>query len=501
MALKLTFKFRRDDYTYRTRQENDEKIKVNLQKILNENEITASHMYKPAMNSIKVLFPTDSEVDKVIKNEEAFKNENFEPKMSLSLKACRTIFCTHFDHTLLQIYDKNDIVNLLKEQKWKVRDVYIMNSKKSFKIELSSRKEALKFLKQESINIGGIKISDESIEPELDPTINQCWECGELDPKHNSQHCTGRKICIKCGSTSHKFYECPVPKDFDKMTHQQREARYCATCKTKASHTTLDHRQCPKKRNILRERALSEREKRIALKETNNKEIELIRKALNLNNIEEWPLPNILSQNPQHSKIATIVTLALLDEATTPGVFDRKMKEACSNNGLPEIKYKLEENTAKNFQETLCGAHIIKRKASSTPTTSKYYKDQTKKKRNFNHEDQAEENLEAASTKEQKTRKILVNTQKGATALPHQHKTIHQPKSLASNKIGETTEDMLINLKKELEKYIIMIETEDNVEKTVTELRTLSLIQIWELLTSNNIINSTEWTLRIKKTI
>ena len=174
------------------------------------------------------------------------------------------------------------------------------------------------------------------------------------------------------------------------------------------------------------------------------------------------------------------------------------MKEACSNNGLPEIKYKLEENTAKNFQETLCGAHIIKRNASSTPTTSKYYKDQTKKKRNFNHEEQAEENLEAASTKERKTRKILVNTQKGATALPLQHKTIHEPKSLTSNKTGKTTEDMLINLKKELEKYIIMIETEDNVEKTVTELRTLSLIQIWELLTSNNIINSTEWTQRIK---
>ena len=102
MALKLIFKFRRDEYTNRTRQENDENIKLNLQQILNEMAITATHMYKPSMDSIKVIFPTDSEIDKVIANEEAFKNKNFEPKMSLSLKACRTIFVL----TLTKLYCK-----------------------------------------------------------------------------------------------------------------------------------------------------------------------------------------------------------------------------------------------------------------------------------------------------------------------------------------------------------------------------------------------------------
>ena len=173
-----------------------------------------------------------------------------------------------------------------------------MKSNKSFKIEMSSRKEAQKFLKQESISIGGIRISDDSKEPEIDPTINQCWACGVLDPNHNSENCTGRKICIKCGETSHNFFECPIPKDIGEMNYQQKEARYCATCRTKASHTTLDHRICPKKREILRERARIEREKRIALKESSNKEIELIRKAINFNNNEEWPLPHIRNQNP-----------------------------------------------------------------------------------------------------------------------------------------------------------------------------------------------------------
>ena len=477
MALKLNFKFSRDDFNYGSKQENDEQIKLKLQQILTDKEITASHMYRPSMNSIKVIFPIESEIDKVIKHEEIFKEKNFVPKMSLSLRACRTIFCTHFDRTLLEIYDKNNIIDFLHQQKWKVKDVYIMKSKKSFKIEMSSRKEAQKFLRQESISIGGIKLLEESLGPELDPTISQCWECGDLEPTHNSQNCTGRKICIKCGNTGHKFYECQIPKEIEKMSQQHKEMRYCAACKTRASHTTLDHRLCPKKRDILRERAMVEREKRIAIKEANNKEINLIRKALNFNNTEEWPLPKMLNENPQHAKIATIVTLALLDEAATPGLFERKIQEACRNNGLPEIKYKLEPNTATNFQRTLCGAQTsIDKKRPSTPTTSKYYKDQMRRKRNANYEDKSEEeSIEPIMTKEKKPRIIKVNTAQG------------------------TSENILNNLQMELEKYIIMIESEENVDKIETKIRTFSMRQLLELIYNNKIINNTEWILLIKK--
>ena len=116
-------------------------------------------------------------------------------------------------------------------------------------------------------------------------------------------------------------------------------------------------------------------------------------------------MPSIESQNPQNTKIATIVTLALLDEASTPGVFSRKMKEAFNNNGLPEIQYKLEENTARDFQKTLCGAHISTEKnASPKQVTSKYYNDQIKKKKNANNEDQFEENIDAIIEKKKTPR-------------------------------------------------------------------------------------------------
>ena len=440
MALKLIFKFCRDDYTLSSKQENDDQIKQNLNHILSDKGITFSHMYRPSRNSVKVIFPTDSEIDKVMESEEEFKAKNFEPKMSLSLKACRTIFCTYFDQTLLQIYEKENIIDMLKQQKWKVKDVYIMKSKKSFKIEMCSRQEANRFLKIQSISIGGINITEDSIEPELDPTINQCWECGVLDPDHNTQNCTGRKICIKCGDTSHKFYECPIPKYVNYMNNQQKEARYCAACKSTASHTTLDHRACPKKRNILRERARVEREKRISKKESSNKEVELIRKAFNIYN-EEWPLPQIGNQNPQQTKIAAIVTLALLDEASSPGVFDKKIQEACRNNGLPIINYKPEPNTAKDLQKIICGAHITN-KINPLPKSNvtRYYSDSMRQKK-YNQKTQKEqesiesisvnqdepseqESIDINSRKEKKTRIVKMNKaiQKGATALPQKQR-------------------------------------------------------------------------------
>ena len=60
--------------------------------------------------------------------------------MSLSLKACRTIFCTNLDSALLATYSNEDIKNILKQQKWEAKEVYKMKSGKSMKIEMETRK-------------------------------------------------------------------------------------------------------------------------------------------------------------------------------------------------------------------------------------------------------------------------------------------------------------------------------------------------------------------------
>ena len=103
------------------------------------------------------------------------------------------------------------------------------------------------------------------------------------------------------------------------MTDMQRNRRYCAACGQKGHHTTLDHKICPKKREILRERARIEREKRLANKNASSRDIELIRKTIDITNKEDFP--TLKNQTTQHLKMAAIVTLALIDEANNPGIF------------------------------------------------------------------------------------------------------------------------------------------------------------------------------------
>ena len=504
MALKLLFKYKREDHGIGTEYDVDLQVKQNLKNILEAKGITISHMYKPSRYSLKVIFPTEADIDKVMEHEEEIKAENFEPRMSLSLKACRTIFCTNFDATLLDTYTKTHIMDLLKLKKWKVKDVYIMKSNKSFKIEMTSRKQAQAFLKEKSINIGGIQLSSNSKEPEIDPTIRQCWECGVLNPSHNSQGCTGTHICIKCGIRGHKFYECDIPKEENEMTEEQKRKRFCAACGTRGTHTTLDHRQCQKKREILRERARIEREKRVASNEANNRDEELIRKVININNNEEFP--SLVNQNPQQTAITTIITLALIDEANTQGVFEKKLEDSLKNNGLPIVKYKLEPDTAKKFQKMLCGAQVTEKKNTSSPMLSRYFADQTRYKRNAEMEESNENLSNVAQTQtDSKVRKVANNIGtkiKGATAAAVSNENEMECENAKSeqNSVKSQSqalkEQMYNQLKQELDKKWIVIESDINDEK----LRKYSLEHLLAILTDGDspLLNKKEWIIMIR---
>ena len=146
------------------------------------------------------------------------------------------------------------------------------------------------------------------------------------------------------------------------------------------------------------------------------------------------------------------------------GVFDRKLKEECKNNGLSEINYKLEPNTAKNFQKTLCGVTTANKNSTSfTPILSKHYKDSMKKKRNMSQEDLSEqENIDYTNKKDKKPRKIIINTQRGATALPKEDQ--QKNNNAVKNIINENTpEEIYLNLKKELENNYLLIVSENNI--------------------------------------
>ena len=92
MDYKIAFRFNRTNYSQITMRENNPTIRHRLQTLLDIKCIVYNHMYDPARNSVKVIFPTEKEIEKVIKNEDYFKNEGLNPKISLTLKANRTFF-------------------------------------------------------------------------------------------------------------------------------------------------------------------------------------------------------------------------------------------------------------------------------------------------------------------------------------------------------------------------------------------------------------------------
>ena len=287
----------------------------------------------------------------MIDNEESFISKGLTPKISMKIKATRTVFCAGFDSSLFRTYPKEDIHRLMAEMGWQVRGVHILSNNKAMKIEFKNRDQARKFLIEDNTNIGGIRINKTNKEIEVDPTVRQCWTCGKLDPGHNSENCHSTQRCMKCGREGHRFFECSIPSERNKMNETHKQEQFCIPCNNQGSHTSLDFGLCPKKREIVRERARVARRAREESDIENERDVELIKKVI-AQSESEWPS---IHRNTQHSHIATMITLALIDEAVNPGVFQNKLDRACEDNNLQKVKYELEPNTALEFYNTITG--------------------------------------------------------------------------------------------------------------------------------------------------
>ena len=165
-----------------------------------------------------------------------------------------------------------------------------MNSKKAFKIEFHSSKEARKFLNTNDTTIGNIRLHQDSKEPEVDPTVPQCWDCGRLNPQHNSGNCPGPKKCLKCNSSEHQFFNCRIPKDIAHMTEEHKSNRHCIPCGQYGDHTSLDHRSCPEKIKVVQQKIKAARNERNKEENDNKRDSELIKNTLEISNTNAWPV-------------------------------------------------------------------------------------------------------------------------------------------------------------------------------------------------------------------
>ena len=92
----------------------------------------------------------------------------------------------------------------------------------------------------------------------------------------------------------------------------------------------------------------------------------MIRNTLELANTNAWPA--LVANQHQQQATSTIVMLALIDEASKPGTFERKLETQLQRNGLPIVKYQLEEGTAQHMATLIAGAHSGTQTATRTAT-------------------------------------------------------------------------------------------------------------------------------------
>ena len=375
MSVKLNFKLDRAKVNQTHGVNVDQTIKNELEKCFNSKHIQFIRIYFPSHKYIKVLLSTEKLVDDIFNVKLFFADNGFDPVLTMPLKTARTVFCFGFDPALLTTHDKDALKQLLIEAEWKVENVYVLQSQKSMKIEFKSRDEANKFLKCDNFNIGGIRLDKQNIEPEVDPTIDQCYKCGALNPGHTREGCPNRICCLRCGYEGHYFYECPTIPNIPPSQYNDyhRDQAYCISCASASGHCSLNHRVCPVKKNIVKTRIANNRATRIKSQGEKSQNSELSKQiAQELTNMESWPQLTTPANHLESSiPMAAIITLAMIEEAHTQGSFQSNLDKACDDNNFPKFKYQINHSAAIMVLNKLCANPLSK------PVTKSKSKSQT----------------------------------------------------------------------------------------------------------------------------
>ena len=132
----MTFGFRRNDYSEEAKVSIDKEIEMELEGKLKGKGINNYRIYRPNRNTVKVVFISEADLNKVYDNKDYFMKAGLTPKTSISIKASRTFFCVGFDPVLLINNNKDNIKHQLEGKHGEIDNIYILRSGRSFKVEL-----------------------------------------------------------------------------------------------------------------------------------------------------------------------------------------------------------------------------------------------------------------------------------------------------------------------------------------------------------------------------
>ena len=232
MSVKLNFKLDRSKFNHAVAVNINVNIKNELEKCFTEKGIVSSRIYTPSHKYIKVLLASEKVVENIFNHSDHFINKGFQPNLTIQLRTARTVFCYGFDATLLGACDSETIKQSLVDASWEVSSVYILQSKRSMKIEFKSRTNANKFLEVKSINVCGIRIESHQMEPEVDPSIDQCYNCGIIEPGHTREQCPHPPCCLRCGYEGHLFFQCQSIPNISPSEYSEyhKSQAFCIPC-------------------------------------------------------------------------------------------------------------------------------------------------------------------------------------------------------------------------------------------------------------------------------
>ena len=245
---------------------------------------------------------------------------------------------------------------------------------------MKNKTEVNRFLEMDTVKIGNVQILKKQIDREVNPIIPQCWGCGKIEAGHNKENCR-HKVCMKCKSPNHEFPQCDIPKDQNEMTPRQKEKLFCVPCNKQGEHSSLDHRACPTKRKIVQERIKESRKQREEEDAKLQKEKQTMKKAFEFISNEFPQLP----QRNSNITTATIITLALLEEAVSPGCFQEKLDKACEENEINKVIYKPDQKTANAVFNAICTPLITPEQAEKISEQKKKQPGPTVKVKSVTH--------------------------------------------------------------------------------------------------------------------
>ena len=183
-----------------------------------------------------------------------------------------------------------------------------------------------------------------------------------------------------------------------------------------------------------------------------------------------------MNTNTQQTQIATIISCALLDEASQPGTFNQKLDEACKINNLPIVKYNLEPNTAQNFFAAITGSQKINRSQVINRPRSSVMKQDTQDRNSLK-----QINLEKIKRREEETQ------------LKPNQATLQE----ASIGTGIATIEDLKILQQNLENNQLIIKTMGKQVETKEKITTLDKLST--ILNHVEVFSNPEWIEEIRK--